>query len=586
MRMLGNGAWHRDRNDLIARLDELERNNEVLSGALAIVNTTVGSYSFEELIPKVLGALRTVMSADAAMFFIAERGDRVRLLAVDGVISEEAGLFTLPFGKGLAGEVARRREPVYSPDMTREAFGVSASMRDGFRSSYGVPLLVDGAVYGVLEILYRDVVEVTIERHQVLALTVDRVREALVAADRFRAERRTEELNASLGRLSTLLSQAQEAAQAIERFVGFVAEAAGCIVVLVREDGRWLRPSYSSGVPLRKTVAQPPLERSLEAMHASRIPEYFDVGSVLGEWARKNFGIAHGIVISVQSSGDHQGFMVCGRTTDHPLLDYQEYRFIRQAVSALCASLGAFYLRTVEKDIFDTLQNALSSEVRGLSMFTMEHVYRSATSAAEVGGDFFETWELPDGRAAVLLGDVSGHGVKVAVLTMLVKNVVGAYLSEGHASPSQVMSRLNRLLIESMRGSEFVSLVLLVVDPANGRCTYCCAGHPAPFIAREADGVEVLAGRSPVVGALDTVTFNESSFVLTEGDVLFLYTDGATEARDTTGRFFGEERLLKAFSRESKRGFTGIAGRMEAVVERHASGEISDDLAMLFLRYE
>ncbi len=412
------------------------------------------------------------------------------------------------------------------------------------------------------------------------------VKDVMLGAEEVQVERRVEELNAAHNRVASILTLAPDARQEIPKALPIVAEAARCRIAAIEETRLGYRPYFSSFGQISSHIPKPPLERSIEVMSETKCPEYFDAHSALGEWARWNFGIAHGMVMSL-SDGDGRNWLVIGgRPLDKQPLEYRETRFLRQVHSTVSAAIHTSAARNADHDVSRTLQRALRSRARPVKGFGIESVYRSATRDATVGGDFFELWELADGQVGVLLGDISGHGVKAAVMTMLIKSVVSAYLFEGERSPSKIVTRLNPLLLETMGGRDFASLIILVFDPEDDMCSYCCAGHPPAYLGREGGGVEVFTERSPIVGVLEQVTFTESSFRLSRGDILFLYTDGATEARDGENEFFGEDRLLRTFERELAEGFDGLVGRVFDSVERFAGGEFRDDIAMLGIHYE
>ncbi|HUB00416.1 MAG TPA: SpoIIE family protein phosphatase [Terracidiphilus sp.] len=160
--------------------------------------------------------------------------------------------------------------------------------------------------------------------------------------------------------------------------------------------------------------------------------------------------------------------------------------------------------------------------------------------ALEVGGDFFQIVPLEDGAAdagstLVVLGDVSGKGLKAA---MAVSLIVGAIrtLAEISSSPAHLLAGLNRRLHGRLQGG-FATAIALRLD-AHGRCTLSTAGHPAPFL----NGQEIALPPSLPLGLLSQVDYEEAALALNANDHLTLYTDGLPEARGS-GELFGFERL-------------------------------------------
>ncbi len=146
----------------------------------------------------------------------------------------------------------------------------------------------------------------------------------------------------------------------------------------------------------------------------------------------------------------------------------------------------------------------------------------------------------------MILGDVSGKGVEAASMSALVKTALTAYAWEG-ASPARMARSLNRMLMSFSRVETFVTVFIAKIDLRHGRATYCSAGHPPTMLLRrDASGgveAELLSVQSGVVGAFPSMVYENGAFAFNPGDILFMYTDGAIEAREASGGFFGEARL-------------------------------------------
>lgn len=168
--------------------------------------------------------------------------------------------------------------------------------------------------------------------------------------------------------------------------------------------------------------------------------------------------------------------------------------------------------------------------------FTLNSAYKPAR---EVGGDFFQIIPLEGehaGSTLIVLGDVSGKGLKAAMTVSLIVGAVRT-LAETASSPAEILSGLNRRLTGRMQGG-FVTCIALRLNP-EGQCILATAGHPAPWLnQREID----LSGTLPL-GLLATAEYQETTIQLHEGDHLALYTDGLLEARNASGELYGFDRL-------------------------------------------
>jgi hypothetical protein len=189
----------------------------------------------------------------------------------------------------------------------------------------------------------------------------------------------------------------------------------------------------------------------------------------------------------------------------------------------------------------------------------------------EVGGDFFQIVPLEGGSTLVILGDVSGKGLKAA---MAVSMIVGSIrtLAETTSKPAEILAGLNRRLYGRLQGG-FATCVALRLDP-DGSCTLASAGHPAPFL----NGQEIgLPGALPL-GVTLTAAYAESAFGLQPGDHFALYTDGLLEARNQTGEIYGFDRLRTLLATHPE-----AAQATEAAV---AFGQDDDITVLTFTRLE
>ncbi|HEY1995036.1 MAG TPA: SpoIIE family protein phosphatase [Edaphobacter sp.] len=168
--------------------------------------------------------------------------------------------------------------------------------------------------------------------------------------------------------------------------------------------------------------------------------------------------------------------------------------------------------------------------------------------AREVGGDFFQIISLNSAATLVILGDVSGKGLKAALNVALIIGTVRT-LAEFESDPTRILAGLNRRLCGRMQGG-FTTALLLKLD-CFGHCTLANAGHLPPFL----NGKEVKLNESLPLGIVADAEFADQDFILQKGDHLTLYTDGVPEARCKKGELYGFERtrslLANTFSAES-----------------------------------
>jgi hypothetical protein len=211
--------------------------------------------------------------------------------------------------------------------------------------------------------------------------------------------------------------------------------------------------------------------------------------------------------------------------------------------------------------------------------------YRPADGPG-AGGDFYDVFALEDGRLAVIVGDVSGHGREALPHTALVRFTVRAYLETGMA-PGKALQTAGNVLERQLAGS-FATVVAAIYHPRERTLTYASAGHPPPVVLGEAATADAAQAISPVtscsappVGA-GTRTGTRETVVSVPGPArLCFHTDGVTEAR-IAGELFGSERLTKLVAQ------LGPEGDASALLDRVAeqSDERPDDMAACVLRVQ
>ena len=233
-----------------------------------------------------------------------------------------------------------------------------------------------------------------------------------------------------------------------------------------------------------------------------------------------------------------------------------------------------------EHTIAETLQRSLLPErlprIEGIEIAAR---YLPAGQGAAIGGDWYDALELPDGRVALVVGDVVGHGLRAAAVMGQLRNAFRAY-GIAESSPAEVMTRVNRLVM-SGEDEVMATVLYLVLDRENGELTFASAGHPPPLVLAD-DGVSFLeGGRAVPIGAVEPVLFREASAVLPPGAALLLYTDGLVERRDEP-----LERRLDALADTAAGADDGLEGLCDAVLAGVIGPERmpSDDVALLAVR--
>ena len=206
-------------------------------------------------------------------------------------------------------------------------------------------------------------------------------------------------------------------------------------------------------------------------------------------------------------------------------------------------------------------------------------IYGYMQPARNVGGDLFDFF-IRDEQLFFSIGDVSGKGVSAA-LPMATMCTAFRLLAESEPKLERIVSRINASMTCDKDSDFFVTLFVGVLDLTTGRLTYCNAGHKCPYVNGKPLPIEC----NLPVGAMPDSQFTAQETVLEPGSMLFVYTDGLTEAENAANQFFGEERMERLLQTVSGEPQTLIEHMLQAVHDFAGDTSQSDDLAMLAIRY-
>lgn len=592
-------------------VDDLKRANKRLSGAFNIVLDTLDAPDVGELFSRVLERLYQTLDADGTIVYLAGAdGFHLRGLAgdIDGgrvprfmhfgrtveTLATRAGKairlrVAAPSGEALrAGRLASRE--VVNED-TREVIKIQSKLLPPFTSFVAVPVWFDGEVISIIEVGWKRQYPIDKEDARLLDSVAHYLAVQLAGAfATMRAQRSS--------RLDEILSDLREKALGL----GDSENPHDDIVEVMREAAEELDSAFveadAEAAPGR-IVAELPLTGrqeiacDLDALcegHAidgvSVVP--LQPGDSLRERLRELGEPCEAVLIDGGEAAGARRVCLMLRPDGAEPFDDVDLAFLARLASCLRDVLQGEQARYENRRISQALQSGMRNELQHVEGIDAQGVYSSATASAFVGGDFYDLISLPGRRACVIMGDVSGKGVEAASVSAAVKTALGAYAWEGLA-PARMVRSLNEFLLGFSRVETFATLFVGIIDLASSTITYCSAGHPPALLVR-AGGQEMtlLDVQSGVVGAFHDIAYRDGSIGIGEGDVLLLYTDGTTEARDPSGAFFGEQGLRDMVMRESdpQKPYEGFLSRLLSTVEEFTGHKLEDDVAMVSLRFE
>lgn len=588
-------------------VDELSTANRRLSGTLRIVLDTIDADDVESLFDGVLEQMADTLDAHGALLFIAE-SNGYRLGASTSSLEGRRLPQYMGYGEGLetivtrAGNALRlrllppaerslRAGALATRELLDEESGerhsVPARQVPPFTSLICVPVWFSGHVIAIIEVGWAEARPTRRDDARLLDSVSQYLSIEFAAAISAMRTERTQRLDRAAQRLHDLL---EDAPDVDEHGLASVGEAlcAELGVELAPVSAEAFEDTCVASVP---GVGDVELPRPLGELTRG----YADGGvavapirprSALDAWLARAGKPSTGALVDLGEIGGRRRVFLVLRPAGEEPVDGEELDFLRRVCVDIRQAVEAGERRVHDTRISQALQSGMKNELQHVEGITAHGLYSSATEAALVGGDFYDLIRLPNRRACVILGDVSGKGVEAASVSAAVRTALGAYAWEGQ-SPARMVRLLNDFLLGFSRLETFATLFVGVIDLARATLTYCSAGHPpAIFLRDDPHEMFTLDEQSGVVGAFRGMSYHDGRVRLREGDRLLLYTDGVTEARSPTGAFFGEQGLRDAVMEEVGGDYDSMLERLLARLDAFTERSLDDDVAMVTLRFD
>ncbi len=217
-------------------------------------------------------------------------------------------------------------------------------------------------------------------------------------------------------------------------------------------------------------------------------------------------------------------------------------------------------------------------------------LFARMTPAKEMGGDFYDFFQVAPGKLGLVVADVSGKGVPAAFFMAVARTLIRATALAG-AAPGLCLDRVNRLLCDHDIPGIFVSVFYGILDTGTWEIVYANGGHLPPYLIRDGAGEKgaqihsLDGGEGTVLGIQNDLEYGESTVRMDRGDALFFYTDGLTEAFDVDRNQFSDARLMDCLLDNKDRSAHALADRVFAFVNHFTGGAAqSDDMTSLVVK--
>lgn len=214
-------------------------------------------------------------------------------------------------------------------------------------------------------------------------------------------------------------------------------------------------------------------------------------------------------------------------------------------------------------------------------------LYASMTPAKEVGGDFYDFYMTEEDKIAIVIGDVSGKGVPAALFMVIAKTLIKNE-AQRNISVEDIFFNVNNSLCMDNEELLFVTAFIGILDLKTNRLEYCNAGHNPPIIKKESGEFDYLNLESGfVLGGMEDFPYQKEIIDFNPGDMIYIYTDGITEAVNENKEQFSEERLLNVFNNIDNFAVEVIEKEIRQQVNQFAGNAPQyDDYTMLVLKYK
>ena len=212
-------------------------------------------------------------------------------------------------------------------------------------------------------------------------------------------------------------------------------------------------------------------------------------------------------------------------------------------------------------------------------------IYASMTAAKDIGGDFYDFFRIDDDHIVLVIADVCGKGIPAALFMVVSRTIIHSKGMQG-VSAAECLTESNRLLANSTVNYMFVTVFYAIFNTKTGLVTYSNAGHNPPHIVRAGGTIEQLPMEGQfMVGAFEEEVYTDKTLQLDHGDTLVMFTDGVTEATDSTNRPFGTERLDNILSGVADKSSREIVEAIKAgITDFVEDAEQTDDITILALK--
>lgn len=433
-------------------------------------------------------------------------------------------------------------------------------------------------------LLYRAIISTALtEPHAVLFREIAERNEALAASES--TIRRAKEFGDAINAINASVSSTLDLHEILSRAIvqATTALQADAAAISLLEGGQWVvRYVYRMPDSLLGTQRDEDTGRHLFATAQTRRPLVVndaDHDERVSQAFTQAYGIHALMTVPLMTGGEVMGALVVYGLDPGTTFSEEQVDFGSRIGFALSLAIENARLFEAQRQLAEELQAPILSFPDELPGVTFGHAYRSVEEVAKIGGDFYDAFELGDGRLAVVIGDVSGKGMTAATASSITRTTFRAFGLHDR-NPAAVLADVNDVLVHLLPDGSFATATYGVIDIDAGTMVAASAGHPDPFVCTPSGCYRQDARRNQPLGLWEHVSFDEFTVTLRRGDSIVLFSDGLLDTRRGK-EFFGEERVAEAL--EALRSDTpqGIVDGVMAAAAAFSGPQHTDDIAVI-----
>ena len=525
--------------------------SELLDFLLEVSAATSLTLDLDPLLANVAEITRKVLPYDLfAILLYNEKRQDLRIRYGLGHREEVIRNLTIALGEGVTGTAAARREPVLVGDVRNDPRYLNAV--DAVRTELAVPMTARGKLVGVIDLQSTRVNAYTEYDRALMRLIAGRVS---IAIDNARLYRRAERQNRTLKTLAHIsreFSSILDLNELLGKITSTMRELINYdafSILLVDHEAKALRHLFSMRYDQRVNIDNVPMGKGItgaaaESREVVRVHDTSKDPRYIASHPDIRSEVAVPLIVHDRLAGvmDLESDRIGYFSEDH----VRTLALLAPQVASSVENARLYQeLATRERRMEEDLQAARELQRVLLPDTDLEIEGLEATvhlrPAREISGDIYEVFEHRDGPTVIAFGDVSGKGVAAALYGSLVSGLLRT-LAPRRRRPAELLKALNDMLVERKVEARYVTLCVLLWQPATGQIVMANAGAEPPMICRGSEIPKIRVEGVPL-GLLDAREYEEAVFQTEPGDSLVLYSDGITDHLNFEGAEFGRGRL-------------------------------------------